>query len=48
MLESLPSEYKEDVEALISSDKSVSCFEDYDQFKVLVLRRVDLLSLIHI
>jgi len=41
MLESLPSEYKEDVEALISSEKSVSCFEDYDQFKVLVLRRVD-------
>lgn len=42
MLESLPSEYKEDVEALISSDKAVSSFEDYEQFKVLVLRRVDI------
>ncbi len=41
MFESLPPEHQEDLEFLISSEKAVSSFEDYEQFKVLILRRVD-------
>jgi len=41
MQDNLPAEYKEDIESLMTSDKATSSFEDYDQVKVLILRRVE-------